>query len=184
MKWLIVVMLALIAPTGAHAQITYEQAEATTVVDAESLGDGWGLASERIGGSGSQPWDRQLIYYGPAGSSVVIEAHALDKSLSLLTMEFRQILVDWTVAAFDVAGDPSTVPVLNQSADVPIAAMSDAYRVEGQNPGTANAVGFALYGSFDHLIVVTVRVEGAVGGVTGVAATDYVAGLYFAALSA
>jgi hypothetical protein len=45
-------------------------------------------------------------------------------------------------------------------------------------------LGYGIYASAHTKVAILIVVEGTVNGLTGVAATDYVAGLYFAALSA
>ena len=185
MKRLMFLVLAavLLVPAVVAAQITYEGPKAETLVDANTLGDGWELSSNQAGGSALNPWDRRLIYYGPSGASLVIEAFTLDDSMSLLTEKFRSLYVAWIMQAFDIAEDDSTVPVMNQTEDADLEDVSDVYRIDGTNADNALPIGFGFYGSLTHQIVITIHVEGTVNGLTGVAATDYVAGLYFAALS-
>lgn len=173
------VVIALIALVLIPASIAAQDDPADVMdvtVPADAIGDGWSLASNEEGGS--NPWDQKLIYYGPAGASVVIEVYEFVGTLSGITMTWQFVDLRWR--------DQSRMP---ERADFfenwPYPeGCSDARRAEGNDADNGQRVGHSLYGSVDDLIAIIVRTEGPVNDKTGALATDYIAGLYFAALSA
>lgn len=173
---LVVFVLFLAAPSIGSAQITYELAGAKTVVPAEMIGEGWELFDNEVGGSVASGWDRRLTYFGPAGASVVIEATELGDSI-------HGMAEAWVDLALDVFERNSPVDFETTDAAIDHEAISDTVALEGSDPATGQPVGVCLYGSLSERIAVVIRTEGTVNELTGVAASDYIAGLYFAALS-
>jgi opacity protein-like surface antigen len=182
MKWLVVVLLFAAMSAGASAQITFEQAQAETVIDAATFGSGWEIASNEVGGSQANPWDRRLIYYGPAGASIVVEAYHLQGGMFDSSLRVQMLLISWRVYASGSAPDGTDVPMDTDAS--PPDGVTDASRSEWIDPTKNAPIGYSIYGIQAANVLMVIRTEGTVNGLTGVAATDYVAGLYFAALSA
>jgi hypothetical protein len=177
MKWLVALVLVLL-PLSAAAQNSTE-------IDPASLGDGWQLSvSERQGGL-TLPWAHRTVYVGPSGSTIVIQAVTIGASIAQISATYSSVNTAWSSEAVKVAATDTGLPDLDESdwTDAP-KSVTDMKRVEGVNKTNGLFVGSGLYGSLAGEVVILIRTEGTVNGLTGVAATDYVAGLYFAALSA
>jgi hypothetical protein len=175
-KLLLLVILALALPIAATAQNATE-------IEPSSIGEGWSLESSGRKGGLDRPWAHLTVYVGPAGSVITIEAHSLGEGLAGMSAQFISAHDAWRRGSAALhtpsLGTPEVVKV--EWAELP-PTVTDAMRVGGTDDVTGQPVGYGLYGSIDGRVVVIIRAVGAVNGLTGVPAADYVAGLYFAAL--
>lgn len=184
MKWFAwLVIAALLVPTAALAQSGAD----STPVAAESIGEGWAITHEEQSAGYPMPWDRQTVYGGPEGARATVWVLDLGFGLEWVSGSWSRMSAFWVENATAETGiaDPTTASILVQNTDAVIHDdVTDRKCVEGADAATSATISVCLYGSYEFRVGVMVIVEGTVNGLTGVAATDYVAGLYFAALSA
>ena len=93
--------------------------------------------------------------------------------------------MDWIDEAKKLTGidDPETASILaidDRERDIDTDLMVDTKAIETDGP---IVIGVSQFGAYDLQVGFVIVSEGTINGLTGVAATDYVAGLYFAALS-
>jgi opacity protein-like surface antigen len=183
---LIALIALLLAPIAVSAQGTPYDAIGPTV-PAESISDGWTVIQEEESPGYPSPWDRQIVYGGPEGSRVTVWLLELGTGLEWVSGSWGRLTAFWIEQAIRETGiaDPATATLLTEHVGVDAeGTVSDTKTVEGTNSASGAPIAVSQYGSYDLRFAIVVIAEGTVNGLTGVAATDYVAGLYFAALSA
>ena len=170
------------APTMATAQSIPEAAMSVSV-PAESIGDGWAITYQEKSSGYPSPWDQQIIYGGPEGARVTVWVVGLGYGINWVSGSWVRLTEFWIDEAvkFTNIDDPEKASYLDdEDWTIESDLVTDRKAVESNGP---IVVGVAQYGAYDLQIGLLVVAEGTVNGLTGVAATDYVAGLYFAALS-
>ena len=179
MKRLMFVVLAALLLTP-----TISSADTNAEIDPGAIGEGWALGSSGPKGGLVLPLARKLVYVGPSGSTIVLQSLDIGASLAQTYVLYGTVYRAWSEEAIDIASTPDGLPdvVDTEWIDAPDF-VTDQMQVEGATANSGLPQGYGLYGSIDLRTIALIRVEGTVNGLTGVAATDYVAGLYFAALS-
>ena len=186
MKRLMFVVLAalLVAPAVVQAQAVPSIVD-TVLVPADEIGEGWTITYEGESSGYPSPWDRQIIYGGPEGARVTVWLLGLGAGLEWVSGSWGRLTEFWIAEATKLTGvdDPETASILamgDRERDIKTDLMVDTKAIETDGP---IVIGVSQFGAYDLQIGLLIVAEGTVNGLTGVAATDYVAGLYFAALS-
>jgi len=182
MKWLAVaVLLVLVAPLGAAAQTS---GILDTEIEVESFGSGWAVDIRESTGTSQNPWRKHQAFLGPNGSRVLIHTFDIGESITdrsagwaLLQRSLSDYVGQHALPA-EFSSDFGSVDDTGVPDGVADAMRSEYVDIYGQ------PLGYGIYASAHTKVAILIVVEGTVNGLTGVAATDYVAGLYFAALSA
>lgn len=177
MKRLLVLLLALFA-------LLAPVANAETVLPADALGDGWNITESGPPENSLSQWDVKTVYADASGNTVTIWTIDLGGNLDTISTQWpaARLFFAATAERSAVVPDPLTDGIGRQDRDLPNAA-TDGLRTEGASRATNATAGIGLYGSAGERLAIVVLVEGTVNDMTGITATDYVAGLYFAALA-
>lgn len=175
---LLFVALVFLESAGGAAS---QQQPAT--LDISEWGDGWRQEVALPVGGPLEMWESRNTLFGPDGARVMILVYDIGTTITERGNEWKFLLdllsVYAGVHAFGAESDPTfgtrSTATLPEHVD-------DAVRNEYIDDYGA-PFGYGLYAPSNTSLGVMVIVEGTVNGLTGVAAADYVAGLYFAALS-
>lgn len=181
------VVIALIALVLIPASIAAQSVPAVVMdvtVPADAIGDNWTIAYEESSTGYPMPWDRQIIYGGPGGARVTVWVLGLGVGLEWVSGSWSRLTDFWVEEAIarTAVEDPKAASFRDdRERTIDSDLLIDSNVVELAGPIT---IGVAQYGAYDLQIGMLIVTEGTVNGLTGIAATDYIAGLYFAALSA
>lgn len=176
MKRLLAVLMicVLVCPMGAHA-------DGNPVVKAETFGDGWSVEVTSLDDPADSSWAVRYAYFGPNGNRAMILVYELGDSIVDRSRDWDAVKIAMTVYSGATeemieAADPSVtgIAAADFASDALRFACLDLY---------GRVCATSAYASSQHPVALIVRVDGAVNELTDIAATDYVAGLYFAALS-
>ena len=176
---LVVITLALPVATAAQTS-----GPADTEVPVDTFGDGWSAEFKESTGTTQNPWRKRSVFLGPNGSRVMVLAFNIGDSIADRSAGWERMkgslsgYVGQHALLADVSG-----PLGSAAETPPPNGVSDWVRSEFID-AFAQPVGYGIYAIDGTRIAIMVIVEGAVNDLTGVAAADYVAGLYIAALSA
>lgn len=168
MKWLIALVLLLTSVSAS--------AQDAPMVAPELIGAGWVVST-----TSNEDVFRKTVYVGPEGASVILESYHLPGGMFDSALRVQMMLISWRVHASGSAPDGTEVPLVTDVS--PPNGVTDASRSEWIDPAKSVPIGYSIYGIQAANVLMVIRTEGTVNGLTGVAAADYVAGLYFAALS-
>lgn len=156
----------------------------TSEIAADVFGDGWSVEVSEQEDPPDGSWRKRIAFFGPNGNRALILIYDLGDSISDRSTDWSAVMNAFVIysggTAEQVAASDTTVPdgiesVTGDLSDTIRFGCLDAY---GRECGTS-AYAFAEYP-----VALIVRIDGTVNDLTGVAATDYIAGLYFAALNA
>lgn len=178
-------VLMLVVSVGVNAQ-SVPAVVMDVAVPADSIGDGWAITHEEESAGYPMPWDRQISYGGPEGARVTVWLLGLGYGLEWVSGSWGRMTAFWSdIATRETGiGDPVNASLFTEHVGVDIdAVVTDTKGVSGTRTAGAVPIAVCQYGAYDVQIGVIVLVEGSVNELTGVAAADYIAGLYFAALS-
>jgi opacity protein-like surface antigen len=184
-RWFVVVLIAvLLAPMMASAQ-SIPAVVMEVVVPADAIGAGWDVSRDVASAGYPEPWDRQIVYGGPEGARVTVWLLGLGFGLTWVAGSWGRMRALWMETATHETGiaDPETESILRCPAAIAHIPGDPTDRACVELYGDAGNLAVALYGSYNVKIGVLILAEGVVNGLTGVAAADFVAGLYFAAMS-
>jgi len=176
MKRLLAVLMicVLVFPIGVRADAT---------MDIADLGEGWRYEISAPTGGPLETWESRHTLFGPDGARVLMFVHDIGDSISDRGYEWSQLLDRLSIYAgyhaFGLESDPN--PGVSNLTGVP-EGTADAVRDEYIDD-FGEPLGYGIYAIDGTRIAIMVIVEGTVNDLTGVAAADYVAGLYFATLS-
>lgn len=181
MKRCVVVLVAVCALWGIGSVHALQPADLG--MDVSSLGDGWRYERAAPVGGPLETWEHRHTLFGPDGARAMILVYDIGQTISERGSEWDTLL-DWLSLyagyhAFGAQDDPNFG--FDDMSSVP-GGIDDAIREEYVDD-YGEPFGYGLYAITDTRLAIMVIVEGAVNGLTGVAATDYIAGLYLAALS-
>ena len=178
---MLLVFAALVLPANAYAQPTPVNDFAVEFPAAE-IGEGWAISSSGPPENQLLAWSFRTVYTGPEGASIVISTIELGASIGAVSLNWNKAQSFWETMAEREIGASDSVKE-GRANKMPEGIATDAFAAIGTDPYTGQEAACALYGSLPKATAITVLIKGTVNGLTGVAATDYVAGLYFAALS-
>ena len=181
MKRLLIALVVLWSLAGnGHA---YAVQLVDVEIDVSSLGDGWRYEQSAPSGGPLETWVARHVLLGPDGSRVLILVHDIGQTISERGYEWDQLIDRLSIyAGYHAFGmESETDPGISDLSGVPEGtddAVRDEYIDDYGEP-----LGYGIYAFSDTSIAIMVIVQGTVNGMTGVAATDYMAGLYFSALA-
>lgn len=169
------VFAVLMLPVAATAQTS---GALDTEIPVTEIGDEWTAEYKESTGTTQNPWRKRLAFFGPDGNRVLVLAFGIGDSIDERAFKWDEIL-----AAYDLSRGGTLMGMSDKALPAPLAdETSDAIRRENLDI-FGRFVGVGAYAFSDHPIAIVVIVQGKVNELEGVTATDYIAGLYFAALS-
>lgn len=186
MKRIVMALFVLVALSGMNSAAQEGNVVDVITLDASEIGDGWTLTHTESFDLWPREWERHDQYGGPAGSRITVWSTSLGANLGQVAMQWDIQEQYWTYIVAEQLGIESPTSELIETGTLTQmfpGIVTDAKGVEDVPEGSFGKA-VSLYGSYDLRIGVIILVEGTVNDLTGVAAADYVAGLYFAALSA
>jgi hypothetical protein len=174
----ILLIACLVGETAVQAD------DSPAVLAAETIGAGWMLVEHAEPGNSLSTWKKLTRYDHPDGSVVAIWLIELGDSIGALESNWGAARLFYGATAEREAVVPDPLSEGISAADVALPdGVSDGIRIEGLGRTNQDTTGAGLFGSLEHRVAIVVLTEGTVNDLTGVAAADYIAGLYFAALS-
>jgi len=154
------------------------------LVEPDSFGEGWSIEVTEQAAPADGSWRTRLAYFGPNGNRAMILVYDLGDGISARAEDWNAVMSAMTIysgATTEMINEAdTTVP---DGIDGISGVASDAIRFACLDE-YGRVCGASAYAAASHPVAIIVRVDGTVNDRTDLAATDYVAGLYFAALSA